>query len=131
MGQESGSTINPDFNKMDGLIPAITQDAATGDILMVAYMNEESLRKTIETGEVHYYSRSRQELWHKGGTSGRVQKLKEIRVDCDGDAILVKVEQVGGAACHTGHRTCFHYRWTNAAFQIEGRPVFDPKEVYK
>ena len=131
MGKDSGNSITPDFAKADGLIPAIAQDAATGDILMMAYMNEESLQKTIETGEVHYFSRSRQELWHKGGTSGHVQKLKEMRIDCDGDTILVKVDQVGGAACHTGHRSCFHFKFEDGFFESEGQPVFDPKEVYK
>lgn len=131
MDKDKESMINPDFAKGNGLIPTITQDAATGDILMVAFMNEEALQKTIETGEVHYFSRSRQELWHKGGTSGHVQKMKEIRVDCDGDAILVKVDQIGGAACHTGHRSCFHYKLEDGSFKLEGQPVFDPKEVYK
>jgi len=127
---EKNETMDPDFEKVGGLIPAITQDASTGEILMMAYMNEESLQKTIETGEIHYWSRSRQELWHKGGTSGNIQKLKEMRIDCDGDTLLVKVEQIGGAACHTGHRSCFHYRWSGKAFQKEGEPIFDPQEVY-
>jgi len=122
--------MKPDFAKGGGLIPAIAQDAATGEILMMAYMNEEALKMTLTAGEVHYWSRSRQELWHKGATSGHVQKVKEVRLDCDGDVILVKVEQVGGAACHTGYRSCFHYRWSGRAFELEGEPVFDPKEVY-
>ena len=123
--------ITPDFAKGKGLLPAIAQDAATGEILMMAYMNEEAFQATVHTGEVHYWSRSRQELWHKGGTSGHVQKVKEIRLDCDKDAILVKIEQIGGAACHTGHRTCFHYRLGENDFIEEGRLVFDPREVYK
>ena len=127
---EENETMTPDFEKTGGLIPAIAQDASTGEILMMAYMNRESLKKTIETGEVHYWSRSRQELWHKGGTSGHVQRVKEIRLDCDGDTILVKIEQIGGAACHTGYRSCFHYRWSENAFRKEGQPVFDPEEVY-
>ncbi|MBU2546942.1 MAG: phosphoribosyl-AMP cyclohydrolase [Proteobacteria bacterium] len=132
MSDEQKETIAPDFKKTGGLIPAIAQDASTGEILMMAYMNEAALQKTIETGEVHYWSRSRQELWHKGGTSGHVQKLRDIRLDCDGDAILVKIEQVGGAACHTGLRSCFHYSWQGAAFRLEGgERVFDPAEVYK
>jgi phosphoribosyl-ATP pyrophosphohydrolase/phosphoribosyl-AMP cyclohydrolase len=89
-----------------GLIPAIVQDAETGDVLMVAYMNQASLAKTLEIGETVYWSRSRQEFWHKGETSGHTQKVKEIRYDCDGDALLIKVEQKG-AACHTGERSCF------------------------
>lgn len=109
----------------------MAQDAATGEILMLAYMNKEALDKTIETGEVHYWSRSRRELWHKGGTSGHVQKVSEIYVDCDGDTIVVKIDQIGGAACHTGHRTCFHYRWNDGAFVEEGEKVFDPREVYR
>jgi phosphoribosyl-AMP cyclohydrolase len=126
----SGKAKKPDFKKAGGLIPAIAQDAATGEILMMAYMSEDALDKTIETGEVHYWSRSRQELWHKGGTSGHVQKVKDIFLDCDGDTIVVKVEQIGGAACHTGHRTCFHLRYTDSEFREEGEKVFDPAEVY-
>ncbi len=131
MTDSSSSTISPDFEKGGGLIPAVAQDAATGEILMLAYMNKEALDKTIETGEVHYWSRSRRELWHKGGTSGHVQKVSEIYVDCDGDTIVVKIDQIGGAACHTGHRTCFHYRWNDGAFVEEGEKVFDPREVYR
>lgn len=94
------------FSK-DGLIPAIVQDHKNGDVLMLAYMNRESLRKTLESGETWFWSRSRQELWHKGETSGNVQKVKEIRYDCDADALLVLVEQIG-VACHTGERSCFY-----------------------
>ena len=131
MTEGKNETINPDFEKTGGLIPAIAQDAETGEILMMAYMNKEALDKTIETGEVHYWSRSRQELWHKGGTSGFVQKLKDLYLDCDMDAILVKIDQIGGAACHTGLRSCFHNRHTDSGFIKEGEPVFDPNEVYK
>ena len=123
--------LTPDFAKGGGLLPAIAQDAESGEILMLAYMNQEAFEATLSTGEVHYWSRSRQELWHKGGTSGHVQKLKEIRLDCDRDAILVKIEQIGGAACHTGHRSCFHYRLSDGEFKEEGQLVFDPREVYK
>jgi phosphoribosyl-AMP cyclohydrolase len=122
--------IELDFKKTGGLIPAIAQDQATGDVLMMAYMNQESWQKTLETGEVHYWSRSRRELWHKGGTSGNVQKVKSIYVDCDNDTVLLKIEQVGGAACHTGMRTCFHKRVQGDKLVTEGEPVFDPKEVY-
>lgn len=94
------------FSK-DGLIPVIVQDRKNGDVLMLAYMNRESLRKTLESGETWFWSRSRQELWHKGETSGNVQKVKEIRYDCDADALLVLVEQIG-VACHTGERSCFY-----------------------
>lgn len=123
--------IKPDFEKMKGLIPAIAQDAETGEILMMAYMNEESWNKTVETGEAHYWSRSRQTLWHKGGTSGHVQKIKSIRIDCDDDTLVLLVEQIGGAACHTGYRSCF-YRELKDGKVTECSPVvFDPKEVYK
>jgi phosphoribosyl-ATP pyrophosphohydrolase/phosphoribosyl-AMP cyclohydrolase len=93
----------------EGLIPAITQDIRTDEVLMLAYMNEESLKKTIETGKAHYFSRSRQKLWLKGESSGHFQKVRSISIDCDGDALLLKVEQTG-AACHTGHRSCFFTR---------------------
>lgn len=122
--------IELDFKKTGGLIPAITQDAGSGDVLMLAYINEESWRKTLETGEVHYWSRSRQELWHKGGTSGHVQKVKAIYVDCDDDTVLFKVEQLGGAACHTGMRSCFYRRVQDGELISEGEPVFDPEKVY-
>ena len=122
--------IELDFKKTGGLIPAIAQDAATGDVLMMAYINPESWAKTLETGEAHYWSRSRQELWHKGGTSGNVQKIKAIYVDCDDDTVLFKVEQVGGAACHTGMRSCFSRKVEGDKLVSEGEPVFDPKEVY-
>lgn len=116
---------------MGGLIPAIAQDATTGRVLMLAYMNEEAFRLTVATGEAHYFSRSRQSIWHKGGTSGHVQKVRAIYLDCDADAVLLKVEQVGGAACHTGYESCFYRRFSGASWEIEGTPVFDPKEVYK
>ena len=106
-----------------GLIPAIAQDAESGEVLMVGYMNAEALRRTLETGLATYWSRSRQEYWVKGKTSGHLQKVREVRVDCDGDAILLRVEQVG-AACHTGFRSCFYRRVTEAQ-QLEtlGQPI--------
>ncbi len=119
------------FDKAGGLIPAIAQDHETGEILMLAYISPESWQRSLETGQVHYWSRSRREIWHKGGTSGHVQKIREIRVDCDGDAVIFKIEQVGGAACHTGHRSCFHHRVGNGGLEIVGEKVFDPLEVYK
>ena len=98
----------------------------------IAYINREAWEKTLETGEAHYWSRSRQEIWHKGGTSGHVQKIKEILVDCDDDTVLFKVEQVGGAACHTGYETCFHKKVVSReALAIVGKKVFDPEKVYK
>ncbi|MDR2198178.1 MAG: phosphoribosyl-AMP cyclohydrolase [Deltaproteobacteria bacterium] len=102
--------MEPDFSKGGGLIPAVAQDAETGEILMLAYMNRESYLKTLETGEAHYYSRSRRELWRKGATSGHLQKVREVFLDCDRDSVLLKIEQIGGAACHTGKRSCFHHR---------------------
>ncbi len=122
---------NPlDFAKRGGLVTAIAQDHATGEILMVAYMNEESFAKTLELGEVVYWSTSRNELWHKGESSGNVQVVKELRVDCDGDAVLLKVEQKGDAACHTGKRSCFFNLRRDDSWVDDGRQVFDPDEVY-
>jgi len=120
-----------DFAKGDGLVAAIAQDDTSGEILMVAYMNEEALRRTLELGEVVYWSRSRQKFWHKGEESGNVQRLKGIYVDCDGDALLLRVEQVGGAACHTGKRNCFFRRIDEGRIEDVGVQVFDPDEVYK
>jgi len=114
----------------EGLIPAIAQDAGTGEVLMVAFMNTESIAKTLETGEAVYWSRSRQRLWHKGEESGNVQKVKEIRTDCDKDVLLLKVEQVGDAACHTGYRSCFSWVLEGGAWAENGVKVFDPKDVY-
>jgi phosphoribosyl-AMP cyclohydrolase len=119
-----------DFNKLGGLVPAIAQDFRTGDILMVAFMNQAAWEATLATGRATYYSRSRKRLWVKGETSGNVQVVREIRIDCDDDAVVLKIEQVGGAACHTGHRSCFHKQVQNGAVQIIGQPIFDPKEVY-
>jgi len=123
--------IQLDFNKTGGLIPAIAQDYATGEILMLAYMNQEAFDATLSSGKATYYSRSRQTLWIKGETSGNVQRVKEIRIDCDDDTILLKVEQLGGAACHTGHRSCFYKKLENGSIRVIGEPMFDPKEVYK
>lgn len=121
----------PDFAKGDGLLPAIAQDAATGDVLMLAYMNDESFRETVATGRAVYYSRSRGRLWRKGEESGNVQKVSAIYVDCDEDTILLKVEQIGGAACHVGYRSCFFRQWTPEGLEVMGERVFDPAEVYK
>lgn len=120
-----------DFSKANGLVTAIAQDADTGEILMVANMNEESLARTIELGEAVYWSRSRQKLWHKGEESGNVQKVKALYVDCDGDAILMKIEQIGDAACHTGKRSCFFRKVENGSVADVGIQIFDPSEVYK
>jgi phosphoribosyl-AMP cyclohydrolase len=120
-----------DFAKQGGLVPAIAQDAATGEVLMLAYMSEESLTETLQTGRACYFSRSRNKLWRKGEESGNVQKIIEIRIDCDQDTILLKVDQVGGAACHTGHKSCFFRKIQNGSLIEDGIMVFDPKEVYK
>lgn len=114
-----------------GLVPAIAQDANSGEVLMFAWMNREALEKTLATGEAVYWSRSRRKLWHKGEESGHTQKVLEIRADCDRDVILLKVEQTGGIACHTGRRSCFFHRLENGVWQ-ETEPVLkDPKEIYK
>ena len=122
-------TLN--FDKLGGLIVAVAQDFRTGEILMVAFMNQEAWEATLATGRATYYSRSRKSLWVKGETSGHTQIVKEILFDCDHDAVVLKIEQVGGAACHTGHRSCFHKRIQNGSIQVIGKPIFDPKEVYK
>jgi len=123
--------IKLDFSKGNGLLPAIAQDYETGKILMLAYINQESWEMSLEMGEVHYWSRSRSELWHKGGTSGNVQHIREIYADCDNDTVVFKVNQVGGAACHTGHETCFHQKVDfHGEVTIVGEKIFDPEEVY-
>ena len=114
----------------DGLIPAIVQDYKTGDVLMLAYMNKLALQKTLKTKKVHFWSRSRNKLWLKGETSGNVQVLKSIAFDCDSDAVLVKVNQSGGAACHTGRRSCFFKQVKGAKLVQTGKILFDPKKVY-
>ncbi len=118
------------FAKLDGLLPAIIQDAESGEVLMLGFMNQEAWDKTRDTGRVHYFSRTRQKLWCKGETSGHVQVVKEMYLDCDDDTILIKVEQVGGATCHTGYRSCFYRKIVNDEPRIVGDKVFDPKEVY-
>ncbi|OEU46688.1 MAG: phosphoribosyl-AMP cyclohydrolase [Desulfobacterales bacterium S7086C20] len=119
------------FAKCGGLIPAIVQDSKTGEVLMLAYMNEQAWQETLTTGEATYWSRSRQELWVKGETSGNVQLVNEILIDCDDDTVLLRVEQVGGAACHTGYRSCFFKKVEDGSIRVVGEKVFDPKEVYK
>jgi len=120
-----------DFKKGKGLIPAIAQDCSTGEVLMLAYMNQASFNETLASGKATYFSRSRQSLWKKGETSGHFQQVKEIRVDCDHDTILLKVEQVGGAACHKGYKSCFFKRIENNELKIVEKRVFDPDMVYK
>ena len=123
--------IKLDFEKNKGLLPVIVQDFKSGDVLMLAYMNEESFNVTISSGKATYWSRSRQKLWVKGETSGNTQEVKEIRIDCDRDTILLKVHQIGDAACHTGHRSCFFQKIENNELIITGKPLFNPDEVYK
>ena len=122
----------PDFSKTE-LVPVIAQDESTGDVLMLAYMNQQAYEETLQTGRVCYYSRSRKKLWRKGEESGNVQELKSIYFDCDADTLLVKVNQIGGAACHEGYRSCFFRRIDPSTGQIKivGERVFDPAEVYK
>lgn len=120
-----------DFAKMGGLIPAIVQDAASGEVLMLAFMDPEAWNLTLKTGEAHYYSRTRQKVWRKGETSGHVQRVKAVYLDCDQDTVLLKVEQVGGAACHTGYRSCFYRRREGEGWQVVGSLIFDPQEVYR
>lgn len=114
-----------------GLVPAIAQDAATGEVLMFAWMNREALAKTAELGQAVYFSRSRRKLWHKGEESGHFQIVKEIRTDCDNDVILLKIEQTGDIACHTGRRSCFFNRLDDASWQDVEPVLKDPKEIYK
>jgi len=122
----------PNFEKHE-LIPVIAQDVSSGDVLMLAYMNREAYQETLRTGRVCYYSRSRQKLWRKGEESGNVQELRELYYDCDADTLLVKVNQIGGAACHEGYRSCFFRRIDpqSRAVSVVGERVFDPQAVYK
>lgn len=124
--------IELDFKKGDGLLPAVVQDHESGKVLMLAYINRASWDKTLESGEAHFWSRSRGEIWHKGGTSGHVQKIREILVDCDSDTVLFRVEQVGGAACHTGYESCFYRKiGPDGGATIVDKKVFDPERVYR
>ncbi|GAB7014438.1 phosphoribosyl-AMP cyclohydrolase [Halolamina salina] len=130
------SAVDIDFGD-DGLVPAVAQDADSGEVLMLAYVSPEALRRTVDTGRAHYYSRSREELWEKGATSGNTQSVVDVRVDCDADTLLYVVEQDGGA-CHTGHRSCFHRSIAEiddagetAQVETTGERVFDPDDVYE
>jgi phosphoribosyl-AMP cyclohydrolase len=114
-----------------GLVPVIAQDAKTGEVLMFAWMNREALEKTAELGQAVYWSRSRRKLWHKGEESGHFQKVVELRTDCDNDVILLKIEQVGGIACHTGRRSCFFNKLENGQWKAVEPVLKDPKEIYK
>jgi phosphoribosyl-AMP cyclohydrolase len=120
-----------DFNKAGGLVPAIAQDADTGDVLMLAWMNAEAFAETVRTGRACYYSRSRGKLWRKGEESGHVQEVRGIYIDCDADTVLLKVKQVGGAACHEGYASCFFRKVEGVQLRVIAERVFDPKAVYK
>lgn len=124
--------VELDFAKGDGLVPVVAQDADSGQVLMVAYTNRETWQLTLQSGIAHYWSRSRQEVWKKGATSGNVQRVKEVLVDCDADTVLLKVEQVGGAACHLGYSSCFFRRVTaEGDLETVAEPVRDPQQMYK
>lgn len=123
--------MKPDFGKSeDGLIPAIAQDYQTNEVLMLAYINEESWNETLKSNCATYWSRSRKKLWKKGESSGNTQKIKEILIDCDNDAVIFKIEQIGGAACHTGYRSCFYTKIVGDDKEIVSELVFNPEEVY-
>ncbi len=120
----------PDFSRGEGLLPAIAQDAQTGEVLMLAYMNDESYAETLASGRAVYYSRSRKKLWRKGEESGNVQLVRALYVDCDRDTILLSVEQVGGAACHEGYKSCFFRQVTPQGLKVVAERIFDPAVVY-
>lgn len=124
------SMVPLDFSKLDGLVPAIAQDWKTGEVLMVAFMNSESWELTQKTGIMHYWSRSRGKLWKKGESSGNVQEITELRIDCDADCVLARVRQIGDAACHTGYRSCFYRVIEGGKERVDGVKVFNPSEVY-
>ena len=130
MTAPSSAPTGPDFSRNDGLLPAVAQDAATGEVLMVAWMNAEAFEETVRTGRAVYYSRSRGKLWRKGEESGHVQTVRGIYVDCDADTILLKVEQAG-AACHEGYRSCFFREVTPAGLTVIAERLIDPAEVYR
>ena len=123
--------LTPDFDKAGGLVPAVAQDADTGQVLMLAWMNREAWDETLRTRRAVYFSRSRNRLWRKGEESGHVQEVREVYLDCDADTILLKVRQLGGAACHEGYKSCFFRRLDGGQMTVVGQRVFDPKDVYK
>ena len=123
--------MTPDFEKAGGLLPAIAQDADSGAVLMLAWMNRVAYEETLRTRRAVYFSRSRNKLWRKGEESGHVQEVREILVDCDTDTVLLKVHQIGGAACHEGYASCFFRRVEGDGLTVIGERVFDPREVYK
>lgn len=124
------AVVGPNFERGGGLLPAIAQDADTGEVLMLAWMNPESYAETLATGRAVYFSRSRNKLWRKGEESGNVQQVEAVFIDCDADTILLKVRQIGGAACHEGYKSCFFRRVTPQGVEVVGQRVFDPEKVY-
>ncbi|MDP3882330.1 MAG: phosphoribosyl-AMP cyclohydrolase [Nanoarchaeota archaeon] len=125
--------MKPDFSKLDGLIPAIVQDFKTNEILMLGFMNEEAWDKTLDTKKATFYSRTRNKIWMKGEESGNIQEVKDILIDCDNDTVLLKVNQIGGAACHTGYRSCFYRAVSDkdlAELKVVGEKIFNPEEKY-
>lgn len=124
------SRLDIDFEKSGGMVPVIIQDYESGEVLMLAYMNDEAYAISMETGLAHYWSRSKNRIWKKGESSGHIQEIKEVRIDCDSDTILMKVRQAGGAACHEGYRSCFFRRVVDNESVIEGERIFDPSKVY-
>ncbi|HOP61732.1 MAG TPA: phosphoribosyl-AMP cyclohydrolase [Spirochaetota bacterium] len=124
------NTINIDFSKSGGIVPVIIQDYKTSEVLMLAYMNEEAYSLSMKTGLAHYWSRSKKRIWKKGESSGHTQEIREVRIDCDSDTILMKVNQIGDAACHEGYRSCFFRRVENNKTVIDGEKIFEPSEVY-
>jgi phosphoribosyl-AMP cyclohydrolase len=130
-GKASESWLNRINWAQDGLVPAVAQESSSGRVLTLAWMNREALQRTVETGEAHYWSRSRKKLWHKGEESGHVQKVRTIRLDCDQDAILLEVEQAGGIACHTGRQSCFFHKLEDGKWEITDPVLKDPDRIYK
>jgi len=130
VSQESTAWIDEIAWTTDGLVPAVVQDAATGTVLMFAWMNREALARTAATGEAHYWSRSRQRLWRKGEESGHVQRVQELRIDCDADAVLLRVDQTGGIACHTGRERCFFRRLEDGRWIVTDPVLKEPAEIY-
>ena len=120
----------PNFKTPEQLLPVVAQDVNSGQVLMLAYMNQAAWQQTLATGEAVYFSRSRNRFWKKGEQSGNIQRVKEIFLDCDEDTILLKVEQIGGAACHNGYQSCFYRQWEQGELKVVGTRIFDPKQVY-
>lgn len=119
-----------DFTKLNGLVPVVVQDYQTNEVLMLAFMNEEAWNKTLETGKATFFSRTRNKLWMKGEESGNVQEVKEIFIDCDDDSVVLKVNQISGAACHTGYKTCFYRKLNGDKLSIVGKQLFNPEDKY-